>query len=131
MRPLMGKRTVKRAGLGDVEERLEGAARAFEAEDFEAVLAQANALLTEAPRHPWVLHYRAAALAELDRLEEAGQAYQQALKAGPEDLELLLGAADFLICRVGEDREALEEGLVLCERGRKLAERTDEVELVF
>ncbi|MFL5344312.1 MAG: metallopeptidase family protein [Hyalangium sp.] len=127
----MGKRTAKRAGLGDVEERLEGAARAFEEEDFEAVLAQADALLTEAPRHPWVLHYRAAALAELERLEEAAQAYHQALKAGPEDLELLLGAADFLICRVGEDREALEEGLALCGRGRKLAEHADEVELVF
>jgi predicted Zn-dependent protease with MMP-like domain/Tfp pilus assembly protein PilF len=127
----MGKRTAKRAGPGDMVERLEGAARAFEEEDFEAVLEQADALLTEAPGHPWVLHYRAAALAELERLEEAAQAYQQALKADPEDLELLLGAADFLICRVGEDRESLEEGLDWCARGRKLAARADEVELVY
>lgn len=127
----MGKRTAKRAGRGDIEERLEGAARAFEEKDFEAVLAQTDTLLTEAPRHPWVLHYRAAALAELERIEEAAQAYQQALKADPEDLELLLGAADFLICRVGEDREALEEGLTLCEQGRKLAEHSDDVELVY
>jgi predicted Zn-dependent protease with MMP-like domain/Flp pilus assembly protein TadD len=127
---MMGKRE-KRSEPGDVEERLERMAAALESEDLEGALAQAEALLKEAPGQPEALHYRAAALAGLGHLEEAAQAYHQALKANPEDLELLLGAADFLVCRMGEDREAVEEGLTLCGRGRKLAERADDVELVY
>jgi predicted Zn-dependent protease with MMP-like domain len=127
---MMGKR-VKGSMRADVEERLDGVARAFESEDFEGALAQAEALLKEAPGHPEALHYRAAALATLGQLEEAVQGYQQALKASPDDLELMLGAADFLICRMGEDREAVEEGLTLCGRGRKQAERAEDVELVY
>ncbi|WP_224361065.1 metallopeptidase family protein [Hyalangium versicolor] len=127
----MGKRTAKRAGPGDVEARLEGVARAFETEEFEDALTQADALLAQAPGQPEALHYRAAALAELGRAEEAAQAYHRALKANPEDLEIILGAADFLICRRGEDREAVEDGLALCGRGRGLAEHADDVELVY
>jgi predicted Zn-dependent protease with MMP-like domain len=121
----------KRAGTVDVEARLDAVADAFEAGDFEGALAQADALLSEAPGVAEALHYRAAALAELGRLEEAGRAYGRALKEAPEDLEILLSAADCLISRAGEDREAVEEGLGLCARGRKLAERADDVELLF
>jgi len=131
MSPLMMGKRDKRSEPGDVEERLEQVAAAFEAEDLEGALEQAQALLKEAPGQPEALHYRAAALAGLGHQEEAVQAYQQALKASPEDLELLLGAADFLVCRMGEDREAVEEGLTLCARGRKLAERADDVEWVY
>ncbi len=127
---MMGKRE-KGSAQAAMEERLDGIARAFESEDFEGALAQAEALLKEAPGQPEALHYRAAALAALGQLEEAVQGYYQALKASPEDLELVLGAADFLICRMGEDREAVEEGLSLCGRGRKLAEREEDVELVY
>lgn len=132
MRPfMMGKRTAKRTGPGDMEARLEGVARAFESEEFDSALEQVDALLTEAPGLPEALHFRAASLAELGHPEEAAQAYHRAMKASPEDLEILLGAADFLVCRMGEDREAVEEGLALCERGRKQAEREDDVELVY
>jgi predicted Zn-dependent protease with MMP-like domain len=115
----------------DVEARLDAMAEAFEAGEFEAALAQADALLAEAPELPEALHFRAAVLAELGRLEEAGRAYGRALKAAPEDLEILLGAADCLISRAGDDREAVEEGLGLCARGRKLAQRADDVEMLF
>jgi predicted Zn-dependent protease with MMP-like domain len=127
----MGKRTVKRVGGADVEARLDAMAEAFEAGEFEAALAQADALLAEEADLPEALHFRAAVLAELGRLEEAGKAYGRALKAAPEDLEILLGAADCLISRAGDDREAVEEGLELCARGRKLAQRADDVELLF
>ncbi|MBN1205657.1 MAG: metallopeptidase family protein [Myxococcaceae bacterium] len=127
----MGKRMVKRSGPGDVEERLERVASAFESEDFERALAQAEALLKEAPGLPEALHYRAAALVELGQLEEAAHAYHQALKVSPDGLEILLTAADFLICRMGEDREAVEDGLALCARGLKGAGRADDVELVY
>lgn len=121
----------KRTGPEDLEERLEAVAAAFEAEDFEGALAQAEALLTQAPQRAEALHYRAAALVELEQFEEAARSYQQALKASPDDLEILLGAADFLICRMGEDREAVEDGIELCARGRKVAQRADDVELVY
>ena len=53
---MKGKRTGKRAGPVDVEERLEAVAKAFEAEDLDGVLAQADVLLEQAPEHPGVLH---------------------------------------------------------------------------
>ncbi|MFY2558591.1 metallopeptidase family protein [Corallococcus terminator] len=127
----MEKRTGKRAGSGDPTARLEAVSDAFEAGDIEAALAQVEGLLSDAPELPEALHYRAAALAELGRLEEAGRAYGQALKVAPEDLEILLGAADCLVCRAGEDREAVEEGLGLCARGKRLAQREDDVELLY
>lgn len=121
----------KRAGPADLETRLDRVADAFEAGDFEEALARADALLAEAPDVPEALHFRAAALVELGRLEEAGRAFGRAIKAAPENLEVLLGAADCLITRAGEDREAVEEGLGLCARGRKQAERARDVEMLF
>ncbi len=127
----MGKRSAKREGMGDVEARLDAVADAFEAGDFETALAGAEGLLADAPELPAALHFRAAALVELGRLEEAGQAFGQALKVAPEDLEVLLGAADCLVCRTGEDREAVAEGLALCARGRRLAQKADDVEMLY
>jgi predicted Zn-dependent protease with MMP-like domain/Flp pilus assembly protein TadD len=127
----MGKQMAKRAAPGDTEERLDAIAGAFESEDFAGALEQAEALLARAPSQAEALHYRAAALVELGRFEEAAQAYQQALQVSPDDLEILLGAADFLVCRMGEDREAVEDGLALCVRGRKVAQRAEDVESVY
>jgi predicted Zn-dependent protease with MMP-like domain/Flp pilus assembly protein TadD len=114
-----------------MEARLDAVADAFEAGDFEAALSGAEGLLADAPELPEALHFRAATLVELGRLEEAGRAYGQALKLAPEDLEVLLGAADCLVCRTGEDREAVAEGLALCARGRRLAQKADDVELLY
>ncbi|HSP78932.1 MAG TPA: metallopeptidase family protein [Myxococcaceae bacterium] len=126
----MGKRTAKRAEP-EVEARLEGVATAWEEGSFEEALAGAEAVLARAPELPEALHWRAAALMELGRLEEALEAWQRALKAAPDDLELLLGAAECLVSQTEDDREAVEDGLALCARGRKLARRADDVELLF
>jgi predicted Zn-dependent protease with MMP-like domain len=131
MWPHMGKRTSKQAAPSDVEVRLDGVAAAFEEGAIEEALAGAEALLAEAPGLPEALHWRAAALTELGRMEEALEAWRRALKEAPDDLELLFGAADCLVGRAGDDREAIEEGLELCARGRKLAQRADDVELLF
>jgi predicted Zn-dependent protease with MMP-like domain len=130
MWPRMGKRTSKRTP-SDVEARLDGVAAAFEERAFEEALAGAEALLAEAPELPEALHWKAAALTELGNVDEALETYGRALKVAPEDLELLLGAAECLVCRAGDDREAVEEGLELCVRGKKQAQRTGDVELVF
>ncbi|ADO72601.1 metallopeptidase family protein [Stigmatella aurantiaca] len=127
----MVKRTEKRAEPEGVKEQLRAVEAAFEAEDFTQALAQVNTLLEAAPKLPEALHYRAACLVELGHFEDAARAYRHAVKSHPEDLEFLLGAADFLICRMGEDREAVEEGLELCARGRKLAHRMDDAEWVY
>nr|BDT35616.1 metallopeptidase family protein [Myxococcus sp. MH1] len=127
----MEKRTGKASGSGDPRVRLEAVADAFEAGDFEGALGQVEGLLSDAPELPEALHYRAAALTELGRLEDAGRAFGLALKAAPEDLEILLGAADCLVCRAGEDREAVEEGLELCARGKRLAQREQDVEMLY
>jgi predicted Zn-dependent protease with MMP-like domain/Flp pilus assembly protein TadD len=112
---------------------VESAADAFEAGRVEEALERAEAALRASPRHVPALHYRAAALAELDRLEDARAAYEEAIRAGKDDPELMLGAADFLLNRLGGDgdaeREDLERGLELAARGRKLARRRGDAEL--
>ena len=126
----MGKRTSKQ-GPPDRERRLDAVAAAFEDGAHERALAGADALLAEAPELPEALHWRAAALTELGRLEDAWETYGRALKVAPDDLELLLGAAECLVEHSGDDREAVEEGLELCARGRKAAQRAGDVELLF
>jgi predicted Zn-dependent protease with MMP-like domain len=67
------------------------------------------------------MHFEATALAEHGEVEAALKAFQRARQAAPDDPDLMLGAADLLVSRSGEDREAVEEGLRLCRRGLALA----------
>ncbi|HEX8539526.1 MAG TPA: tetratricopeptide repeat protein, partial [Cystobacter sp.] len=127
----MGKRTSKRGAPADWEARLEGVAAAFDRGAHQEALAGADALLAEDDSLPEALHWRAAALTELGRLDEALETYSRALKLAPDDVELLLSATECLVGRVGDDREAVEDGLALCARGRKLAQRAGDTELLF
>jgi predicted Zn-dependent protease with MMP-like domain len=71
-------------------------------------------------------HCRAAALAEMGRLEQAREAYEEVLADGPDDLDLLAGAADFFVNRAQgrePDRELLERGLELARRGARRARK--------
>jgi len=115
-----------RPGTIDAEELLERAALAFERGEPEEALQRAEEARRAAPRSVPALHYRAAALADLGRLEEARGAYEEALAAGGDDPELLLGAADFFASRAGgePEREDLERGLELARRGERLARRS-------
>jgi len=108
-----------------LEQLLDEAAQALERGDPEEALRRADEAARAAPRHAPALHYRAAALAELGRVEEARAAYEGALRVGGDDPELLLGAADFLSSPLaGEpDREDLERAVELARRGEKLARR--------
>jgi Flp pilus assembly protein TadD len=58
---------------------VDAAAEAFEAGRLEDALARADEALAAAPRSVAALHYRAAALAELGRLEPARAAFEGAL----------------------------------------------------
>jgi predicted Zn-dependent protease with MMP-like domain/Flp pilus assembly protein TadD len=116
----------------DAEILADEAADAFEAGDFEEALRRSEAALAADARSVAALHCRAAALAELGRLEAAREAYERALDTGKDDVELLLDAADFHVNVAGgdeSDRDLLERGLALARRGAKLARKAGEVEL--
>jgi predicted Zn-dependent protease with MMP-like domain/Flp pilus assembly protein TadD len=105
---------------------LDRAGDAFEDGDAGEALALADEALAAAPRSVPALHFRAAALAELGRTDDAFDAYERALAIGKDDPELLFGAAEFLVnvAEEGEpDRDLVERGLELARRGGKLARK--------
>ena len=114
------------------EALVEAAGDAFEDGRFEDALARAEEALRASPRSIGALQYRAAALAELGRLEDAREAYEAALQVGRDDLDLLFGAADFHVNVLQEDetdRELVERGLALARRGAKVARKAGDVAL--
>jgi len=114
-----------------LEALLDGAAEAFEQEQFQVALEQAGEALLVAPRSAEALHLMAAALAELGRTAEAREAYEKALKLAPDEPLLLLGMADLLLSDHGEDRDALAQGVALAARGRKLSRKLGLAELQY
>ncbi len=115
----------------EVEQLVDEAADCFDRGDLHGALERADAARARAPRFAPALHFRAAALAELGRLDEARDAYEDALSADDGDLDLLASAADFYVNRLQEpsaDREWLGRGLDLARRGWKLARRAREPE---
>lgn len=106
-----------------LEAKLEASADALEAGRPEAALGAAEAACKLAPTSVPAQHFRAAALTELGRLEDAEAAYEIALRLDPEDPETLLGLSDLLVSHMGEERESLERGLSAAQRGVRLAER--------
>lgn len=104
----------------------DAAADALEEGRPEEALALSEEAVALAPRAVPGLHLRAAALAELGRLDEAREAYERALAVGKDDLDLLAGAADFHVNVLPEDegdRDVLERGLELARRGSRLARK--------
>jgi predicted Zn-dependent protease with MMP-like domain len=107
---------------GSIERWTEGA--------FEEALHLAEKACERAPRSAQAHHSRAAALATLERVEEAREACDLGLELAPDDAEALLFAADFYVTHFAEDDEAVEKGLALARRGAKnaRASRDDELE---
>jgi predicted Zn-dependent protease with MMP-like domain/Tfp pilus assembly protein PilF len=117
---------------GRTDRLLEEAASAFEDGEPARALELSESACAADPRSISALHYRAAALAELGRLDEACEAYQAALARGPDDVDLLFDAADFFVNRAQPpeaDREWLERGLALARRGSQLARKLREDDL--
>lgn len=114
-----------------IETLLAQAAEAFESGRPKVALALAEEALKQDEECAPAMHMKAAALIELERPEEAHEAYDLALELDPDDAEILLGYADLMICRPGEDRERLEDGLDATVRGRKLAKKAKDDELQY
>lgn len=81
----------------------------------------ADEAIALAPRDVLALAARARALAALERLDDARHAWGRALAVDPDDPEVLLGAADLHVRRLGPAREALETGLEHALRGVRAA----------
>jgi predicted Zn-dependent protease with MMP-like domain/Flp pilus assembly protein TadD len=121
----------RRAGP-ELERLLDEAAEAFDRGDLEAALESSRRACQMDPRSAAALHHRAAAQAELGRVAEARRDYERALEVDPDDLQLLLGAADFHLRWLPEDepdRTWLTRALELARRGARRAERAGEPEL--
>jgi len=99
------------------------ARRALEAGQSERALDCSEEAARQAPRLVAALAVRADALAALDRLDEARLAYARALAIDPNNPVALLGAADLLVRRLSEQRDALETGLEYALRGAGAAQR--------
>src|SRR5262245_27285015 len=82
-----------------LEALLDRAADRYDDGDYEAALLCADEASREAPRSIEAHHNRAAALAQLGRLDEARTAFTRALALDPDDPETLAGAADLYINR--------------------------------
>jgi predicted Zn-dependent protease with MMP-like domain/Flp pilus assembly protein TadD len=110
----------------EVERLVAAAADALEEGDAETALARADEALARAPRSAIALQCRAEALLGLDRIDDALETYERAVAVGKDDPEVLLGAADLLVNRLGEDerdREDLERGRELARSAARLARK--------
>lgn len=103
---------------------------AFADAAVDRALALCEEALLLAPRSIDALHYRAAALRELGRAEDAHEAYLKALKSAPDDLDVLRGAIELLAVDFADDHDALDDALDLSERALKLARKTSDPEVL-
>jgi predicted Zn-dependent protease with MMP-like domain len=87
--------------------------------DPEGALDCADRVLALSSNSIDALHYRAAALVDLDRHGEAAAAFEAALRVAPDDLDVLADAAEYYES-CGED---LERGIAPFERAVQLASR--------
>jgi predicted Zn-dependent protease with MMP-like domain/Flp pilus assembly protein TadD len=121
-------RAPKSRGENQLEALLDETELAFERAQPERALCLAEQALLLARRSPDALRYKATALAALGRVDDAHEAYRQALRVAPDDLEILHGAVDLLVHDLGEERESLEDALDLLERALAIARRLGDAE---
>ncbi len=103
----------------DLPTSLEALAQAFDEGELEEALELAKGVLAEHPDSVEALQFLAAAQLELGDLEQAIEGYEKALRLAPNDVQVLLGAADLFIAWQGEDRASVERGLALCAKASK------------
>lgn len=113
----------------EVERLVDDSIARWEAGENEAALAAAERALALDPVSADAHHCRAAALVELDRLEEAQEACDRGLELAPDDPEALLYGADFYVTHSEGDRDCLGHALALAARGQRQARRTKDTEL--
>jgi predicted Zn-dependent protease with MMP-like domain/Flp pilus assembly protein TadD len=113
----------------EVEQLVDESIARWEAGDHDAALTAADRALALHSDSSDAHHCRAAALVELDRLEEAQDACDRGLELAPDDPEALLYGADFYVTHSEGDRDCLGHALALAARGQRQARRTKDTEL--
>jgi len=106
-----------------VEALLDRAADRYDDGDYDGALVCADEASRQAPRSIEAHHNRAAALAQLGRLDEARTAFTRALALDPEDPETLAGAADLYVNRLPPSSELTEIGLEYARHGTRNLKR--------
>jgi len=124
-----GKRSEPRGDQGEVSQLIEQSTQLWEEGDLEGALAAAAQACRLDPRSSVAHHCRAAALAELDRLEEAREACERGVELAPHDPEALLYAADLHLHTLADEEGGLERGLELARRGVRAARKEGDAEL--
>jgi len=113
----------------DVREQMAQVEEALVAGRAKVARALAGELVKAAPEQAGAWALKAAAHAQCDEPELAEECFDEAMDRDPDDPEILLAFADFLICRPGNDLDTLEAGLELATRGRKQARKDKDPEL--
>jgi predicted Zn-dependent protease with MMP-like domain/Flp pilus assembly protein TadD len=116
----------------ELERLLDEASARFDRGDIPGMLRAADAAVARAPRSVAAHHYRAAALVEMEALDEAAEVYERALGFDPDDLDVLYGAAELYADRAQSDERDLEwlgRGLDLALRGERLARKRNDTPL--
>ncbi len=103
---------------------LDRAADRYDHSDFAGSLACAEEAARVEPRSVEAHHDRAAALQELQRLDEAAAAFARALALDPDDPETLAGASDLYVNRLPPSNDHTETGLEYARRGSHRLKRT-------
>jgi Flp pilus assembly protein TadD/predicted Zn-dependent protease with MMP-like domain len=106
-----------------IEALLDRAADRYDDGDYDGALLCADEASRLAPRSIEAHHNRAAALAQLGRLDEARTAFTRALALDPEDPETLAGAADLYVNRLAPSTELTEIGLEYARHGTRNLKR--------
>jgi len=110
-----------------VERLVEQSMSLWEEGELEGALEAAERACELDPAASSAHHCRAAALLELDRVEEAIEACDAGLDAAPDDPEALLYGADFYLGAAPGDLDAIELSLEISHRGLKLARKSGRV----
>ena len=108
-----------------MEQALELAEQALENGAFTEALALSDTALGYAPSHPQALEVRGVALAELNELEAADEAFATLLRFHPDSIAATIAAADVKIRQSADDPQRIHSGLALLSKAEPRA-RADE-----
>jgi tetratricopeptide (TPR) repeat protein len=104
-------------------ERLDAAAKAYDAKEYDVALSCAEDELLDDPESAAAEQARGSALAALGRIDEARLAYTHALALDPDDPLILADAANLYLTRGDVTRELDEIALEYARRGERRARR--------
>ncbi len=108
-----------------LDQALEMAEQALEDGELEDARVLADQALAQAPDDLDALEIKGLALGELGEFEDADAVFERLLTLDPKHTTGLIAAADVKIRQPGDDRERIEEGMLLLDRAEPRAKRDE------